>query len=189
MSVTAMKHAFACARNLNMTEKAAHVFKALAWHHDQATGRCDPSNKRLQQVTKLSERSVRNAVRELERVGIIRARQRRDSTKNGWKNYSNHYSFSWNRQLERRVYGAVHAGGVGQHLPTKGQNQRSQGRTISEPWDLVIDEDYEDTPSEALSDDDIGSGEPEENVVGQNEAHEPDEQIEADDVPSAGRSV
>ena len=55
---------------------AIAVLNALAWCHNQPTGRCDPGRDHLAARTGLSESSVRRGIRELQDARIIRVQIR-----------------------------------------------------------------------------------------------------------------
>lgn len=74
-----------------MTAAAAAVLAALAHFHNQESGRCDPSNESLCRRTKLCERTVRKALRELEAARIIKTIQRKSGSGRGKANLTNRY--------------------------------------------------------------------------------------------------
>lgn len=61
------------------------VLLCLAHHQNTLTGKCNPSQDRLAQLTGLSLRTVNNAIASLKRKGMIDARRTQSSL---------HYSFS-----------------------------------------------------------------------------------------------
>lgn len=63
-----MQKAFRLIRTHNT---AKHVADWLAWHHNDATRRCDPSIATLCDETCLSDRAVQQAIRQLENEGHI----------------------------------------------------------------------------------------------------------------------
>ena len=63
-----MQKAFRLIRTHNT---AKHVADWLAWHHNDATRRCDPSIATLCEETCLSDRAVQQAIRQLESEGHI----------------------------------------------------------------------------------------------------------------------
>ena len=73
MSVTAMKYAFAAIQDNGpeMTPSAALILVALAYRHNQETGRFHTSLSTLCDMTGLSERAARNALRHLEKLKLI----------------------------------------------------------------------------------------------------------------------
>lgn len=170
MSVTAMQHAFKAVQKHDLSPKAAHVLTVLAWHHSQDTGRCDPSNRRLSALTRLSERAVRMALRELEDAGLVRTKHRTQSTGRGRKNRTNSYVFVWNRQIQEVIYGAPRAGRVGHDMPPE-RVYTARARKPGAPWDLVLSCEPEEGGAGALCDHaDDGPerrhGEPVEDVAG-----------------------
>ena len=78
MSVQAWRaaHAHIDQRAGRLSPHAIAVLLALAWCHNQATGRCDPGRDHLVSKTGLSEASVRRGLRELAAAAIIRIRRR-----------------------------------------------------------------------------------------------------------------
>lgn len=54
-----------------LTTSEGFVLVALAWHHNAATGRCDPSVHLLMEDTRLSRRAVQGALRSLEERELI----------------------------------------------------------------------------------------------------------------------
>lgn len=115
MSVRAMNWAYDRVEAVEMTPKAAQVLCALAWFHNQETGRCDPGLARLVARTRLSERAVRNAIRELEEVSVLRTVHRTIRTGRGKRNLTNRYAFNG-----MSYSGAPRAGGMGHDVPAKG---------------------------------------------------------------------
>lgn len=114
MSIRAMTWAVGAIEELDdISSKAAHVVVTLAWFHNQETGRCDPSIARIVERTKLSERTVRTAIRELEALRLIQTIHRKSRTGKGTKNLNNRYKFN------RLGGGAPVAGRVGHQLPGK----------------------------------------------------------------------
>lgn len=110
MSLTALRAAFAHVANVEMGIPSKLVLLSLANHHNQETGRCDPSNDRLQKSTGLSERAIRKAIRELEALNVITTVERKQRTGRGKKNLTNRY---------RIAGGAQYAGRVGHNMPPK----------------------------------------------------------------------
>lgn len=108
MSMTAIRAAFAHIEAVEMGIPAKLVLLVLADHHNQETGRCDPSNSRMVKKTGLSERAVRKAVRELEELKIITTVERKQRTGRGKKNLTNRYRISG---------GAQYAGRMGHNMP------------------------------------------------------------------------
>jgi len=89
----ALRAAFAAIMKIKMTAPARLVYLALADFHNQETGRCDPSNRSICLKTQLSERSVRNALRELESLRLIQTVFRKGTTGRGKKNLTSRYRF------------------------------------------------------------------------------------------------
>lgn len=108
MSFRAIKGAFASIRERKMSAPARLVLLALANRHNQETGRCDPAIACICADVQLSERSVRSALRELEKLRIIQTVHRTIRTGAGRRNLSNRY---------RLKGGAQFAGGMGHSLP------------------------------------------------------------------------
>lgn len=108
MSMKALRSAFKHVANVEMSAPARLVLLALANRHNQETGRCDPSNATICGDTQLSERSVRSALRELEKLRLITTTERKQRTGRGKKNLTNRY---------RLKGGAQFAGRMGQDMP------------------------------------------------------------------------
>ena len=108
MSMTALRAAFLHISNVAMSIPAKVVLLSLADHHNQETGRCDPSNDRLQKATQLSERAIRKAIRELEQLRLVTTVERKQRTGRGKKNLTNRY---------RIAGGAQYAGRMGHNMP------------------------------------------------------------------------
>lgn len=108
MSVTAIRAAFVHIENAEMSIPARLVLLALADHHNQETGRCDPSIARLCKKTALSERAVRLALRQLEVLKVIVTVERRQRAGRGRRNLTNRY---------RIAGGAQYAGRMGHNMP------------------------------------------------------------------------
>lgn len=112
MSIRALRAAFATIRNTDMSAPARLVLLALSNRHNQETGRCDPSIETISKDTQLSERSVRNALRELEQSKVLSTVHRQRRTGRGKLNLTNRY------RLKACVRGgAQFAGGMGQDMP------------------------------------------------------------------------
>jgi hypothetical protein len=73
VSVEALKWAYTT-RGLRPSEHA--ILAALAWHHNQDTGRCDPSQQTLAEETSLCVRAVRDGLHGLAEVGLIAIERR-----------------------------------------------------------------------------------------------------------------
>lgn len=110
MSITALRAAFDHIENREMSLPAKIVLLALANHHNQETGRCDPSLARLQKTTGVCERAARKALRELEAIKVIVTVERKQRTGRGKKNLTNRY---------RIAGGAQYAGRMGHNMPPK----------------------------------------------------------------------
>ena len=110
MSLTAMRHAFAIVASVDMSPSAKLVLLVLANRHNQETGRCDPSLRKIAADTLMSERAVRYGLRELELLKAITTVERKQRTGRGKKNLTNRYRISM---------GANFAGRMGQILPPK----------------------------------------------------------------------
>lgn len=108
MSFTAIHSAFRIIAKVKMSASARLVYLALSNFHNQETGRCDPSIERISKATQCSERSVRNALRELEKLGLIQTVFRKASTGRGRKNLTSRYKLKG---------GANSAATLGQKLP------------------------------------------------------------------------
>lgn len=103
------------------------VLLALADRHNSDTGRCDPSMKRVADDCGMSRESVKRAVRELQKAGLIEAHQRF----NGTANISNFYTLSLD--------------GVGSDRPHLGSD-RPRGR-VTQTHEPVIESVIELKPS------------------------------------------
>lgn len=108
MSMTALRAAFHAIESHAMSAPARLALLALADCHNQETGRCDPSIKKLCAKTQLSERSVRAGLRELESLRLVQTVFRKKSTGRGRVNMTSRY---------RLKGGAQFAGRVGHSLP------------------------------------------------------------------------
>lgn len=92
------------------------VLLSLAEHANDSGG-CWPSTARLRELTGLSERAIRNAVRELEKLGLLICRQGRGKT-------SSHYSLHLSEGQQMPVTrGAADA-------PQRGTKCRSEGQQM-----------------------------------------------------------
>ena len=111
----AIRTAFAAIAQIKMSAPARLVYLALADFHNQDTGRCDPSVNSIRQKTQLSERSVRNALRELESLRQIETVFRMAKTGRGKKNLTSRY---------RVIGGAPTAAPMGQDMPPNHNNTR-----------------------------------------------------------------
>jgi len=110
MSFTALQNAFKNIASNDVSAKAALVLLVLSNRHNQETGRCDPSITTIASDAKMSERSVRYALRELEKLKLIQTIFRKATTGRGVKNMSNRY---------RLKGGAKSAATMGHILPPK----------------------------------------------------------------------
>ena len=110
MSYSAINAAFEHIERESLSIPARLVLLALARHHNQETGRCDPSISRLEKTTHLSERAIRSALRELEALKLISTVERKRRTGRGKLNLTNRY---------RLKGGAQYAGGMGHNMPPK----------------------------------------------------------------------
>lgn len=110
MSLRATNWAFAAIEGASgkLTPATTLTLLALAHAHNQETGRCDPSIASLCSKTGLSERAVRNGLRQLERAHLIATTHRTIRTGRGKRNLRSRYTLRG---------GAGFAGGVGQDLP------------------------------------------------------------------------
>ena len=115
MSIKAIRAAFNAIKQIKMSAPARLVYLALADFHNQNTGRCDPSIKSICLKTQLSERSVRNALRELESLRQIKTVFRKATTGRGKKNLTSRYRF---------IGGARIAAPMGQDMPPNHNNIR-----------------------------------------------------------------
>jgi Cdc6-like AAA superfamily ATPase len=116
MSMTALRHAFAAIEATAMSAPARLVLLALADCHNQETGRCDPSVKKLCAKTGLSERGVRNGLRELESLKLVQTVFRKKSTGRGRVNMTSRY---------RIRGGAQRAATMGHKMPPNHKNTPS----------------------------------------------------------------
>jgi len=110
MSMIAIRAAFLHIEHLEMGIPSKIVLLTLANHHNQETGRCDPSVTRIAKTSGISERAVRVALRELEKLKAITTVERKQRTGRGKRNLTNRYRISG---------GAQYAGRVGHNMPTK----------------------------------------------------------------------
>lgn len=115
MSIRALHIAFSHMQESDLTPSARLVLLCLANRHNQETGRCDPSIKRLVKDSGLSERSVRNGLRCLEDRRIIQTVFRKATTGRGKANMTSRY---------RILGGAKFAATLGQNLPPKQEYYR-----------------------------------------------------------------
>jgi DNA-binding transcriptional MocR family regulator len=131
MSFTAIRSALHNIKGTSLSPSAKLVLIALANRHNQETGRCDPSIDTIAEDMALSERSVRSAIRELEKEGLISTTHRVRRTGRGKKNLTNRYNLRG---------GANSAGGVGQILPPK--QEVRQPSAFSDLVMILEDEKY-----------------------------------------------
>lgn len=139
---------------------AKMVLFALANRHNQETGRCDPSVLTLAEDAGLSERAVRQGLRDLEVAGLIATVRRTLRTGRGQRNLNNRY------RLVGLRGGAQYAGGVGHNMPT---NLSLHPATVAGPRPAAFDDIVmliEDAPEEG-----------------------PDQGLDTHAPPSAGRSL
>ncbi|WP_439525647.1 helix-turn-helix domain-containing protein [Roseovarius mucosus] len=108
MSLRAINWAFSVIPQHDLRPAATLTLLALAHCHNQETGRCDPSAKLICEKTSLSERAVRDGLRQLESAKLIATYHRTIRTGRGQRNLRNRYVLKG---------GANFAGGVGQDLP------------------------------------------------------------------------
>jgi len=131
MSFTAIRNAFVAVSEHKLSIPAKLVLFALANRHNQETGRCDPSNATIAKDMGISERAVRNSLRELEKAKLITTTHRTIRTGLGKRNMTNRY----------RLKGGAHrAGGMGHSVPTKQEYTPSAFDDIAM---LIEAEDYD----------------------------------------------
>lgn len=106
--MTATRAAWAHMRAVKMPAPARLVLLALADRHNQETGRCDPSIATICKDTQLSERAVRDGLRDLEKLKLISTTERKLRTGRGKRNLTNRY---------RIKGGAQYAAGMGHNMP------------------------------------------------------------------------
>jgi len=128
MSFTAIRAAFIHIETTEMGIPSKIVLLTLANHHNQETGRCDPSISRLSKMSGISERAVRNALRELEALKLITTVERKQRTGRGRRNLTNRY---------RLKGGAQYAGRVGHNMPTKQEYTPSAYDTLANSVELL----------------------------------------------------
>lgn len=126
--MTALRHAFSHVENIKMSAPARLVLLTLANRHNQETGRCDPSVARICKDCQIAERTVRTALRELEKLGLIVTVERQARTGRGKRNMTNRY---------RLKGGAQYAGRVGLNMPPKQEDNTTTGK---EPVPSVFDD-------------------------------------------------
>lgn len=112
MSISAINWAFGAIASTDLKPSAALTLLALAHCHNQETGRCDPSLATICSKTSLSERAVRDGLRQLEACKLIETEHRTIRTGRGKRNLRNRYTLRG---------GAKSAGRLGQDLPGKGK--------------------------------------------------------------------
>lgn len=110
MSMTALRAAFSHVGTAKIGLPARLVLLCLANRHNQETGRCDPSIATICADTNLSERAVRQGLRQLESERLISTVHRVQRTGRGRRNMSNRY---------RIRGGAQYAGTMGHSMPPK----------------------------------------------------------------------
>ena len=133
------------------------VLLMLADRTNKDTGRCDPSIARLADDCGMSERSTRNAIRELEKLGLIETIHR----SNEGVNLPNHYLLKI-----QNLVGVGHdmpqgtagdAPGVGHHVPTNQEvkpgnkpitvdNAKNASSTLNCPHQAIINLYHEILP-------------------------------------------
>lgn len=135
MSLRALSVAMKSIKSVEMSLSSKLVLIGLANRHNQETGRCDPSVETIAADMKISEKSVRRGLRELEKLKLIRTVHRTVRTGLGKRNLTNRY----------RILGGVKlTGGVGSQRPTKQEYNKPStfddlATAIS---DTFIDHDY-----------------------------------------------
>ncbi|WP_353144889.1 helix-turn-helix domain-containing protein [Paracoccus sp. (in: a-proteobacteria)] len=113
MSIRALRNAFdLVAQNPQLRPSASISLLVLADCHNQETGRCDPSVKTIARRGAISERAVRDGLRQLAELKLITITYRQIKTGLGKRNMTSRYRFKG---------AAKFAGGVGQNLPTNQQ--------------------------------------------------------------------
>ena len=128
MSMTALRSAFAQIRASKVSLPARIVLLCLANRHNQETGRCDPSLATICDDTGLSERAVRQALRQLEAERMISTVHRVQRSGRGKRNLSNRY---------RIRGGAQYAGGMGHNMPPK---QELYATSVFDDLAMLIEE-------------------------------------------------
>ena len=126
MSFRSIRNAFKLMNDTKLTAKARLVLLVLSNHHNQDTGRCDPSIARIASQTNLAVSSVRRALRELEREKAIATVHRRQRTGLGVRNLRNRY---------RLISSVTVTDGVVSHRPPKQEIYKNSG--MSQFDDLV----------------------------------------------------
>ena len=111
MSIEAINWAFKTIEGEDMHPSVAFTLVALAHCHNGQTGQCDPALGFLRSKTGLSERAVRNALRELERRRLVLTLHRKQDVCGTW-NRSNAYTLRWVGTLGRGVGHTVPGGGA-----------------------------------------------------------------------------
>lgn len=118
MSFTAIRSIMRDMQHMDITPCAKLVLVALANRHNQETGRCDPSISTIAKDLGISQRSVQNGLRELEKAKAVVTIERKARTGRGKLNMTNRYRISG---------GAEFACGVVQNLhPKLEDNSRPQ---------------------------------------------------------------
>lgn len=131
MSFTAVRLGFKVIATVKMSASARLVYLALANFHNQETGRCDPSIARICAATQCSERSVRSALRELEKLWLVQTVFRKASTGRGKKNLTSRY---------RLKGGAEFAATLGQKLPPNRESNPSAYDDLAMSIEIMEDE-------------------------------------------------
>ena len=118
MSIRAVSWAYEMIEKSAISPTAAAILVALAYFHNQDTGRCDPSIAKISARTKFSERAVRGALRDLEAARLIGTVHRKQTTGRGKRNLTSRYILS-SGAGDAGCSGAPAAGGMGQEMPGK----------------------------------------------------------------------
>ena len=108
MSLTALRNAFKHIETVPMAVPARLVLLALANHHNQETGRCDPSINRLSTTTQLSARAVQLGLRDLEKMKLIYTVERQARTGKGKRNLTNRYRIKGGEQYAATPLNNMH---------------------------------------------------------------------------------
>lgn len=108
MSITALRAAFDALESVSMGLPSKIVLLILADHHNQQTGRLDPSVERIAKRGGISVRAVQKGLRELESLNLITTVQRVMRTGRGKINLTNRYRLSTPAQCAHGVVSNVH---------------------------------------------------------------------------------
>lgn len=131
MSIVALNWAWQIIPRVELKPSSSLVLLALAHCHFEDTGRCDPSNAYLRRKTGLSERGVRDAVKELADKKVVGVIYRQARTGRGKRNLNNRYVLKG---------GAKSAGRMGQDLPAL---RDMAGKTPTAFYSLIQGDDFE----------------------------------------------